>query len=197
MTVGRHAEAIARMKKSQELDPLSLIISVAIGWALYMARKYDDAIEQLHRTVELEPHYPVTYWILGLVLRSMGRYEEAINEGEKGVKLSGGSPLIRAALAQTLATAGRRNEAIQILEELTALAQQKYVAPYFFAGIYAGLSQDDRALEHLEKALEEHSHWLIYLHIDPSMDMLQSNPRFQELLRRVGLPLQRMPLLNE
>jgi TolB-like protein/Tfp pilus assembly protein PilF len=192
MTVGRHAEAIARMKKSQELDPLSLIISVAIGWALYMARKYDDAIEQLHRTVELEPHYPVTYWILGLVLRSMGRYEEAINEGEKGVKLSGGGPLIRAALAQTLATAGRRNEAIQILEELTALAQQKYVAPYFFAGIYAGLSQDDRALEHLEKALGEHSHWLIYLHIDPSMDMLRSNPRFQELLRHVGLPLQRM-----
>jgi serine/threonine protein kinase/Tfp pilus assembly protein PilF len=192
MTVGRHAEAIARMKKSQELDPLSLIISGAIGWAFYMARKYDDAIEQLNRTVELEPHYPVTYWILGLVLRSIGRHEEAINEGEKGVKLSGGSPLIRAALAQTLATAGRRSEAIQILEELTALAKQKYVAPYFFAGIYAGLGQNDRAMEYLEKAVVEHSHWLIYLHIDPSMDRLRSNPGFQELLRRVGLPLQRV-----
>ena len=67
MTMGRHEEAIARMKSSQELDPLSLIISVAIGWALYMARRYDEAIEQLQRTVELDPNYPVTHWILGLL----------------------------------------------------------------------------------------------------------------------------------
>ena len=92
-----------------------------------------------------------------------------------------------AALAQTFATAGRRNEAIQILDDLTNLAKQKYVAPYFFAGIHIGLGEDDRAIEYLEKSYEEHSHWLIYLHIDPSMDGLRSNPRFQDLLRRVGL----------
>jgi len=189
MTMGRHEEAIARMKNSQELDPLSLIISVAIGWAFYMARQYDDAIEQLRRTVELDPNYPVTYWILGLLLRKMGRYELAIAEGEKGVKLSGGSSLMSAALAQTLATAGRRKKAIQILDDLTKLTKQKYVAPYFFAGIHIGLGDEDRAMEYLEKSYEEHSHWLIYLHIDPSMDGLRSNPRFQDLLRRVGLPL--------
>jgi serine/threonine protein kinase/tetratricopeptide (TPR) repeat protein len=189
MTMGRHEEAIARMKSSQELDPLSLIISVAIGWAFYMARRYDDAMEQLLRTVELDPNYPVTYWILGLLLRKMGRYEQAIVEGEKGVKLSGGSPLMNAALAQTLATAGKREEAIHILDELTKLARQKYIAPYFFAGIHIGLGENDRAMEYLEKSYEEHSHWLIYLHIDPSMDALRSNPRFQDLLRHVGLPL--------
>ena len=189
MTMGRHVEAIASMKNSQELDPLSLIISVAIGWAFYMARRYDDAIEQLRRTVELDPNYPVTYWILGLLLRKMGRYELAIAEGEKGLKLSGGSSLMRAALAQTFATAGRRKKAIQILDDLTKLTKQKYVAPYFFAGIHIGLGEDDRAIEYLEKSYEEHSHWLIYLHIDPSMDGLRSNPRFQDLLRRVGLPL--------
>jgi serine/threonine protein kinase/tetratricopeptide (TPR) repeat protein len=189
MTMGRHAEAIARMKESQELDPLSLIISVAIGWAFYMARQYDDAIEQLRRTVELDPNYPVTYWILGLLLRKMGRYELAIAEGEKGVKLSGGSPLMSAALAQTLATAGRRKKANQILDELTKLTKQKYVAPYFFAGIHIGLGEDDRAIEYLEKSYEEHSHWLIYLHIDPSMDGLRSSLRFQDLLRRIRLPL--------
>ncbi len=188
MTMGRHVEAIARMKSSQELDPLSLIISVAIGWAFYMAGQYDDAIEQLRRTIELDSNYPVTYWILGLTLRKMGRYELAIAEGEKGVKLSGGSPLMSAALAQTFATAGRREEATQILNDLTKITKQKYVAPYFFAGIHIGLGEDDRALEYLEKSHEEHSHWLIYLHIDPSMDSLRSNPRFQELLRRVGLP---------
>ena len=189
MTTGRHAEAVARMKKSQELDPLSLIISVAIGWAFYMARQYDDAIEQLTRTVDLEPHYPVTHWILGLLLRKMGRYEQAITEGEKGVKLSGGSPLISAALAQTFAEAGKRDLAIQILDDLTRLAELRYIAPYFFAGIYTGLGEGDRAVEYLEKCYEEHSHWLIYLHMDPSMDGLRSDPRFQDLLRRVGLPL--------
>jgi len=190
MTMGRQTEAIEKMKASQELDPLSLIISVAIGWANYMARRYDDAIEQLRRTVELEPHYPVTYWILGVLLRKMGQLELAIAEGEKGVKLSGGSPLMTAALAQTLATAGERAKAIQILGDLTNLAKQKYVSPYFFAGIHIGLGEQDRAMEFLEQSYNELSHWLIYLHIDPSMDPLRSDPHFQDLLGRIGLPLQ-------
>ncbi len=191
MTMGHHVQAIARMKSSQELDPLSLIISVAIGWSFYMARRYDEAMEQLRRTVELDPNYPVTYWILGRLLREMGRYELAIAEGEKGVKLSGGSPLMNAALAQTFAVAGKRKKAMQILDDLTNLAKEKYIAPYFFAGIHIGLEEDDRALECLESAYEEHSHWLIYLHIDPSMDGLRPNPRFQDLLRRIGLPLRK------
>jgi serine/threonine-protein kinase len=123
----------------------------------------------------------------------MGRYELAIAEGEKGVRLSGGSAMMRAALAQTLAAAGKKKKAIQILDELTKLAEQKYVAAYFFAGIHVGLGEDERAMEFLEKSYEEHSHWLIYLHIDPSMDGLRSNARFQDLLRRVGLPLEANP----
>jgi eukaryotic-like serine/threonine-protein kinase len=188
MTMGRHGEATARMKNTQDLDPLWLIINVAVGWALYHARRYDEAIEQLRRTVDLDPNYPMTYWILGLLLRKTGCYELAITEGEKGVKLSGGSPLMRAALAHTLGTAGRTKEAVQILDDLTELAKQKYVAPYFFAGIYIGLGESERAIECLENCYEEHSHWLIYLHIDPSMDGLRDNPGFQSLLRRVGLP---------
>jgi serine/threonine protein kinase/Tfp pilus assembly protein PilF len=190
MTIGRHADAIEKMKKSQELDPLSLIISVAIGWALYMARRYDDAIEQLRRTLELEPNYPMTHWILGLTLRKMGQHDRAIAAGEQAVKLSGGSPTMRAALAQTLATAGAGSEATQILDDLIALAKQKYIASYFLAGVCAGLSDQDRAIEYLEKSYEEHSHWLIYLHLDPSMDALRPHPRFRDLLRRIGLPLQ-------
>ena len=189
MTMGYQAEAIEKIKASQELDPLSLIISVAIGWANYMARRYDEAIEQLRRTVELEPHYPVTYWILGVVLRKMGQFEQAITEGEKGVKLSGASPLMSAALAQTLASAGEHAKAIQILDDLTNLAEQKYVSPYFFAGINVGLGEHDRTMEFLEQSYNERSHWLIYLHIDPGMDPLRSNPRFQDLLGRIGLPL--------
>jgi serine/threonine-protein kinase len=188
MTMGRHAEAIAQMKNSQTLDPLSLIINVAIGWAHYMARRYDEALEQLLQTVDLDPNYPVTYWILGLVYRTTGRYDLAITEGEKGVKLSGGSPMVRASLAHSYGKAGRKNEARQILDDLINLAKCKYVAPHFFAGIHIGLGENDRALDYLEKSYEDHSHWLIYLHIDPTMDDLRSEPRFQDLLKRVGLP---------
>ncbi len=188
MTMGRHDEAITKIKTGQELDPLSLIINVAVGWAYYHARRYDEAVEQLLRAAELDPNYPVTNWILGLVHRKVGRYELAIIEGEKGVNLSGGSPVMRAALAHTYGKAGRTEEALQTLNDLTNLAKQKYVAPYFIAGIHAGLGENDRAIEYLERSYAEHCHWLIYLHIDPSMDSLRDDSRFQDLLRRVGLP---------
>ena len=187
MTMGRHVEALAKMKSSQELDPLSLIINVAIGWAFYMSGRYDEALEHLQRTVELDPNYPVAHWILGLLYRKTGRYELAISEGEKGVHLSGGSPLMRAAVAHSYGRAGRTEEARRLLHDLTELAKHKYVAPYFLAGIHVGLGESDRAIEYLEKSYEEHSHWLIYLHIDPSMDELRDHHHFQDLLHRVGL----------
>jgi len=77
----------------------------------------------------------------------------------------------------------------QILDELLELSRQKYVSPYFLAGTYLGLGQQDRAMEYLENAYQDQSHWLLYLHLDPSMDALRPTPRFQGLLRRVGLPL--------
>jgi hypothetical protein len=95
---------------------------------------------------------------------------------------------MRAALARTYRMSGRAKEALQVLDDLTKLAKHKYVAPHFLAGIHIGLGENDRAIEYLEKSYMEHSHWLIYLHIDPSMDALRSDPRFQNLLRRVALP---------
>jgi serine/threonine protein kinase/tetratricopeptide (TPR) repeat protein len=188
MTMGRYEEAMARMKNSHDLDPLSLIINVAVGWHLYFNRRYDEALEQLRRTVELDPNYPVTYWILGVVLRKTGRYEMAIREGEKGVNFSGGSPLMRAALAHTLGTAGKTKEALRILDDLTELAKQKYVAPYFFSGIHVGLGENDRALDYLERCYQDHSHWLIYIDKDPSLDGLRDYARFQNILRHLGIP---------
>ena len=188
MTMGRPEEAMVRLKKSYDLDPLSLIINDAIGWHLYFGRRYEEAIEQLRRTVDLDPNYPVTYWILGVLLRTIGQYDMAIAEGEKGVALSGGSPLIRGALAHTLGVAGKTREARQILDDMTALATQKYVSPYFFAGIHVGLGEDELAIEHLEKCYQEHSHWLIYIDKDPSLDGLRNNPRFQKLVRKIGIP---------
>src|SRR5579862_1626660 len=188
MTMGRQSEAIGKMKESQDLDPLSLIINVAIGWAYYMGRRYNEALEQLLRTIELDPHYPVTHWILGLLYRITGRFDSAIIAGEQGVNMSGGSPVMRAALAQTYGMSGRAKEAQHLLDDLKKLATERYVASYFFAGIHIGLGEHDRAIECLEKSYEEHSHWLLYLHLDPSMDALRDHARFQDLLRRIGLP---------
>ena len=95
---------------------------------------------------------------------------------------------MRAALAQTFGMANQTKEAIEILEGLTELAKQQYVAPYFFAGIYLGIAENNRALEYLHRSYEEKSHWLNYLHIDPGMDTLRDDPQFQDILRRVGLP---------
>jgi len=188
MTMGRHEEAIAKMEQSQELDPLSLIINVAIRWARYHARHYEESIEQLRRTAELDPNYPVTHWFLGLVYRKTGHTDLAINEGEKGVTLSGGSPIIRTALGQTYGEAGKEKEARTVLVDLIELAKHKHVAPHFFAGVYVGLGEIDRAIDFLEKSFEEHSHWLIYLRMDPNMDGLRGEPRFEDLVRRVDLP---------
>ena len=93
-----------------------------------------------------------------------------------------------AALAQTFAMAGAAQKAIRILDDLKKLAKERYVAPHFFAGIHVGLGENGRSVDHLEKSYEEHCHWLIYLHIDPSMDQLRDDPRFEDLLKRVGLP---------
>ncbi len=149
MTMGRQIEAIARMKESQELDPLSLIINDAIGWANYMARRYDDATEQLLRTVGIGSE--LSRYVLDSRpgLSKNRPISVAITEGEKGVNLSGGSPLLRAALAQTYAEAGRMEEARQVIDELTKLARHKYVAPHFFAGIHIGR----------EKTIERSNTW--------------------------------------
>jgi eukaryotic-like serine/threonine-protein kinase len=188
MTMGRPQEAMLRLKKSYDLDPLSLIINDAMAWHLYFNRRYEEAIQQLRRTVELDPNYPVTYWILGVLLRTTGHYQPAITEGEKAVSLSGGSPLMRAALAHTLGAAGRTTEARQILADMTEVAKYKYVAPYFFAGIHIGAGEPERAMDYLEKCYEEHSHWLIYIDKDPALDGIRGDQRFQKLLRQVGIP---------
>jgi len=188
MTMGRPDEAMLRLKKSHDLDPLSLIINDAIGWHLYFNRRNEEAIEQLRRTIELDPNYPVTYWILGILLRTTGHYEMAVTEGEKGVTLSGGSPLIRAALAHTLGVAGKTTEARQILDDLIELGKQRYVSPYFFAGICVGLGENELAIEYLERCYEEHSHWLIYIDKDPSLDALRDISGFQKLVRKIGIP---------
>ncbi len=115
-------------------------------------------------------------------------YAEAIAEFQKSIAISGRSTFLVAALGHACAVSGNRGEAMKILEELSELSKQRYVAPYFMAVIHKSLGENDQAFEWLEKAYEERSNWLVFLKVEPRLDTLRADPRFQDLLRRVGLP---------
>ncbi len=186
--LGRHEEALTEMEKALELDPLSLITNATLGRALYLARRYDQSLEQFRKTLEMDPNFAPAHLWLGQVYEQRQIYETAIMEFQKGTSLSAGSSYALARLGHGYAVAGRRGEAQMMLNQLNALSKQRYVSPYDTALIYAGLGEKDRAFAWLERAYEERSVWLIFLKVEPSLDPLRSDPRFNDLLRRIGLP---------
>ncbi len=186
--MGLFDEAEAEMKRAQELDPLSLIINAFGGWIFYMARRYDQAVEQCQKTLEMDPNFAVARLWLGQAYEQKAMYAEAIAEFQKSIAISGRSTFLVAALGHAYAASGNRGEAMKILEELRQLSKQRYVAPYFMAVIHKSLGENDQAFEWLEKAYEERSSWLVFLKVEPRLDSLRADPRFQNLLRCVGLP---------
>jgi len=124
---------------------------------------------------------------LGWIYLQRGEFSEAFKEYQKAFVLSGGGVPDIADQAYAFAISGHRNEAIKTLEQLKKLSKQKYVSPYLIAEIYAGLGEKDQALEWLEKACDEHATSVIFLKVEPSFDDLRSDPRFQEMVRRIGL----------
>jgi TolB-like protein/class 3 adenylate cyclase len=182
----RFPEAIAEIKRAQELDPLSLIINMNVAWSFYFARQYDEALEQSQKALELDPNFPPARWMLGQAYRQKGIYDKAIAEFQSGLQLSGGDPLRVAVLGHAYAVAGKRAEAEKVINDLTEISKQRYFPPYFIALIYVGLNDKDQAFVWLEKAFAEHSSGMTYLKVEPMFDPIRSDPRFQDLLRRVG-----------
>ena len=179
---------MAEVVKAGELDPLSQIIMTALGWVLYMTRQYDRAIVQFRKTLKDHPGFWLTRGELGMAYVRKEMYQEAIAECVQAVEISGGLPLMVATLARVRALSGDRERALRAVEELREVSKQRYVMPHVIALIYAGLGQEEQALEWLEKGFEERGNLLCYLSVDPAFDSLRSLPRFKDLLRRIGFP---------
>ncbi len=150
------------------------------------AGRHDEALEQLERTVELEPNFPLGHYWLGNTYEQLGRYEDAVGAHQRAVAIFSGSEFMKG-LGRAYALAGKEHEARQVLDELVQ-RPTGYVSPYTIASIHEALGETGSALESLEKTYEERSWWIIWLLTDPSWKRLRDEPRFQALVRKLGLP---------
>ncbi len=187
MAMERSGEALQEIRRAQEIDPLSLPISRDVGLVYYRARQCDQAIEQYLKTIELDPGFWSAHQHLGWAYEQKAMYEEAIAELNQAIVAGGDRTRIWSELGHLYAVSGRPSEAEKILGELQQRGAQGYVSPYEIALIYAGLDEHEQAFAWLDQACRERSGWLIYLRVEPMLDGLRADPRFTELLQRVGL----------
>jgi len=196
--MGHRDEGLAERKLAQELDPLSPVINFEYGLAFYYSRDYDKAIEQLKKTLELDPNFPPAQQFLSAAYGQKGMYSESIagfknaiaSWSGNGNESGGGSEwsYTVAGLGYVYAVTGQKEEARAVLEQLKRLSEQHYVAAPSMALICDGLGDKDQAFAWLEKAYGERAFQLQWLNIEPRWDNLRSDPRFADLVRRVGLP---------
>ena len=185
-SLGRHQEAIREINLSGELDPFSGIANASVVRTLYYARQYEQAVEEAHKAELLDPDYPRTHFWLGRAYAQLGKFSEAIAEAERSGPTN--SVIRLTELAYARGRAGETTEAHALLQNLQQRAKLAYVPAYDFAIIHNALGENEQAFAWLQKAYDEHDWALIVLGVEPRLDPLSSDPRFKDLLRRVGLP---------
>ena len=184
--MGRFDEALREIRRGQELDPVSLAGNTMMGIVLHLARRDDEAIPWFRRVLAMDPSFLRAHFGLGHALVHKKRHEEAIAEFQKAVELSGGGAAQLGALGYAYALANRRAEALEIAEKLKERSREHYVPPAMVSIIYSGLGDKDQAMSWLERANEERDPWLTGLKVEPMFDSLRSDPRFLDLVHRVG-----------
>ena len=186
--LGRFDEAIAEVKRALELDPLSLIINEDLGNTYYSARRYDEAIEQLTKTLELDSSFYYAHWSLGVAFEAKGTLDAAIEEYQKARALND-DPFVLALLGHAYASSGNEAEALKILDQLKELSKQRYVTAYNFAIVYLGLGDKEEALRWLQKSYQDRAGYdIATIKVDPFLDPLRGDPRFEELVAKVLAP---------
>jgi tetratricopeptide (TPR) repeat protein len=183
----RLSQALEENSRTLELDPVSPVFNTVRAQIEYSARDYDAAIAQGSRIVEQYPTYWLAYIWLGSAYREKKMYAQALEQFSKGRKLSGDQPVLIALYGHALAISGDSSGAHQALADLQHLAQSRYVSSLYFASIHLGLGERSVALDGLERAYQERNDYLAYLGVDPIADPLRSEPRFQQLLQKIGI----------
>ena len=186
--MGCSSESLTESLRALELDPLSLVLNAHLAWHYLYARQYDQAIQQCQKASELDRNYPETAEFRGLAYEQKGMYQEAIAELQTAINLSGGSPHMKAELGHAYAIAGETTQALDILNELKRGSTETHISSYDIAVIHVGLGRKERALEALENAYQERSEWLRYVRVDPRLDPLRGDPRFEKLADQIVPP---------
>jgi len=184
--LGRYDEAIAEMRKAENLDPLSLIINADLAELLVIAHSYDESIRQSRKTIEMDPNFALAHNQLAQAYLQKHMYDEAVAELQTAVHLSGSSPTCIANLARAYVVSGKRSEAVKLLNDLKKSSTPGHSNASEIAVIYASLGDKDQAMNWLEKGYEERFNPGVLLR--PGFDPLRSDPRFHDLVRRIGLP---------
>jgi TolB-like protein/DNA-binding winged helix-turn-helix (wHTH) protein/Flp pilus assembly protein TadD len=183
--LGRNSEAISEMKKAKDLDPLSLIINADLAELFLIAHSYDESIQQSRKTIEMDSNFALAHNQLAQAYLQKRMVDQAVAELQKAIQISGGSPTFTSNLARVYAAMGRRKEAIELLDDLKKHASPGYSRASEIAAVYVSLGDSDQAMIWLEKGFEERFNPGVLLR--PGFDPLRSDPRFQNLLRRIGL----------
>jgi TolB-like protein/Flp pilus assembly protein TadD len=186
--LGRHQEASFVIRRAQELDPLSPAISTDIGFQLYYSRRHDEAIRHLGSVLVTHPKLPLAHLWLGRAYQDQGRYTEALAEFREAEAVMRDWPVTVAARGYVLGMIGDKEAARKALVELDESSKKRYVTAYGVALIHAGLGDSRRAFEWLNRAVEQRTHWLVWLKLDPRFDRLRPDRRFLDIQRRVGFP---------
>jgi TolB-like protein/Flp pilus assembly protein TadD len=186
---GRFNEALPEARRAVELDPVSIQIRKRVAVNLYLARRYDDALIEYQKLIELAPDFVQTQRELGLVYERLGRYPEALQQFQKALVMPENYARIpgNPDIAYVLAISGKEREARLILDELMLQSKLRYLPAYDIALIHAGLNDVDQALSWLTRALRERSFWAGWIKVDPRLDSVRKDPRFNQLLRDAGL----------
>lgn len=185
--VGRTEAAVAETQRALDLEPVSLINNSVHVTSYINARQYDKALVQARRAYELDPDFPLARHWLGLALSANGKYEEAIAIGKEVQPQSPSWVTVLFITAYAHAKAGRRAEAEQNIAAMREAAKTRYVRPYYIACVYAALGDKDKAFAELERSFGEKDCYLPRANVDPAMDPLRDDPRFKDLMKRMGL----------
>lgn len=189
---GKFDSGVAEVQKAHELTPVGVRTTLQAAWIYCLAQQYDTAIQRLKEALELYPSEPGGHTWLGLTYLKKGMYEQAIAELQKGVELEGPKgrpvsvPLGR--LGYAYGAVGKKGEAIAVLEKLRKISESSYVSPFSLAIVYVGLGNKDQAFRWLQKASDDREPELVFLKVDPRFESLRSDPRYQDLLRRMNFP---------